>query len=196
MDNKTESKNGQRNRNNSGERKTKWFIWPLKITIITFALSSLFSFGTELVTSRTGLIFALIVLILLIALSIIFDAIGVAVTACDVAPLTSMAARKVKGSKHAIKLVKNADKVASIFADVIGDICGIISGACGAAIALMLFMSLSGSQLAISIIVSAVIASFTVGGKAAMKKIAIDHSTKIVLIVGRLLSFIKPEGKK
>lgn len=179
-----------------GARKSKWYIWPLTVTLITFVLSVLFSLGTEIITSKAGLIVAIVAVVILVAVSILFDTIGVAVTACDIGPLTSMAARKLRGSKYGIKLVKNANKVASICADVIGDICGIVSGAGGAAIAFMIFTSLSGSQLLISILISAVLASLTVGGKAAMKRVAIDHSTEIVLLVGKFLSFFKSEGKK
>jgi len=180
----------------NGAKKSKRYIWPLTVTLITFVLSAVFSFGTELVTSKAGLAEAIAAVIILVAVSIIFDTIGVAVTACDIGPLTAMAARKVRGSKFGIKLVKNADKVSSICADVIGDICGIVSGAGGAAIAFMLFSTLSGKQLVIGIIISAVLASLTVGGKAAMKRIAINHSTKIVLTVGKFFSVFKSEDKK
>ncbi len=193
---KDDNKNGAKSPKDNGNHKSKWYIWPLTITLITFVLSAFFAFGTEIITSKTGIALAILVLIFLVSVSIIFDAIGVAVTACDIAPLTAMAARKVKGSKHAIKLVKNANKVASICADVIGDICGIVSGACGAAIAIMIVTSLEGNQLLISIIVSAVLASLTVGGKAVMKTVAIDNATEMVLFVGKILSIFRSEGKK
>ncbi len=201
MEKKEELKNKEKYRGENGDyrngaKKSKWYIWPLTVTLITFVLSAIFSFGTEIVTSKAGLAFAIAAVFILVAVSILFDAIGVAVTACDIGPLTAMAARKLRGSKYGIKLVKNANKVSSICADVIGDICGIVSGAGGAAIAFMLFSSLQGNQLIISIIISAVLASLTVGGKAAMKKIAMDYSTEIVLLVGKILSFFRSEGKK
>ncbi|NCA68262.1 MAG: hypothetical protein EOM87_09405 [Clostridia bacterium] len=202
MEKKDETKNGQKynknavNENKNGNKKSKWYIWPIKITLITFILSAFFSLGTEIVTSKTGIIIASAVLVILVAISIIFDAVGVAVTACDLSPLTAMAAKKVRGSKHAIMMVKNANKVASLCSDVIGDICGIVSGACGAAIAIMIVLSLGSNQLLISIIISAVLASMTVGGKSIMKTVAINNSTSIVLYVGKLMSVFKSEGKR
>ena len=61
-------------------------------------------------------------LILVIALGILFDIIGVAVTVADEKEFHAMATKKVKGSKCAIKLIRNSAKVANICADVIGDL--------------------------------------------------------------------------
>ena len=53
-----------------------------------------------------------------------FDMIGVAVTAADEQVFHSMAAKKIRGAKLAVKFKKNADKLSSFCKDVIGDICG------------------------------------------------------------------------
>ena len=66
---------------------------------------------------------------MIIIINIATDTIGTAVTAADIIPFNAMASRKIAGSKLAIKMIKNADKVSNIFNDVIGDMCGIISGA-------------------------------------------------------------------
>lgn len=84
----------------------------------------------------------ILLLAFLILASILFDAIGVAVTSCDVAPIASMASRKVHGAKTALWLVKNSGTVSSICNDVIGDIFGIISGACSAAVVVKITLSL------------------------------------------------------
>ncbi|WDC83794.1 hypothetical protein PL321_14940 [Caloramator sp. mosi_1] len=78
--------------------------------------------------------FCFFVLISIIFVGIIFDIIGVAVTAAEEAPFHSLASRKVKGAKTAVKLIRNADKVSNFCNDVIGDICGVVSGAAGAII--------------------------------------------------------------
>ena len=48
----------------------------------------------------------------------------------------SMNAKKIKGAKETIKLIKNSVKISSICNDIVGDICGIISGGLGAVLAI------------------------------------------------------------
>jgi hypothetical protein len=50
--------------------------------------------------------------------------------------------------------------------------------------------------LAITVAVSAIISAATVGGKAAMKNVALQHSTKIVLLMGRFIALFKKERRK
>ena len=177
---------------------TKRNLWPLKVTIITLVLSAFFSFFTEIVSSKSNLVIAFLICILLIVISIVFDGIGIAATNCDIKPLTAMAARKVPGSKRAIRLVQNSEKVSSICCDVIGDICGVISGACSAAIVLRI-ITYAGSdshRLLISIIASALIAALTVGGKAVGKIIAIRNSKELIMLTARLLGVFGKEDRK
>ena len=173
-------------------------LWPLKVTIITLVLSAFFSFSTEIISSKSNLVVALLICIFLILISIIFDGIGVASTNCDIKPLTAMAAKKVPGSRIAIKLVQNSEKVSSICCDVIGDICGVISGACSAAIVLRIvsYYGADSQQLWISIVASALIAAITVGGKAIEKTIAIRNSKELVMLTARFLSLFSREERK
>ncbi|MBR5987638.1 MAG: hypothetical protein IK037_03630, partial [Clostridia bacterium] len=78
-------------------------LWPLKVTIITLVLSAFFSFSTEIVSSKSNLVVALLICILLVLISIIFDGIGVAATNCDIKPLTAMASKRIPGSRIAIR---------------------------------------------------------------------------------------------
>jgi|AGTN01.1.fsa_nt_gi Hemolysins and related proteins containing CBS domains len=173
------------------KRLSNLTIWTVKVVVVTFALSAFFSYLSEITTGNAPTAVAFILLILLIVINVIFDAIAVAVTSCELAPLLSMASRKVKGSVVAIKLVKNAEKVSNICGDVIGDICGIISGACTVAIVVKLLTGDgSGKQYLVTIIFSSVVAAFTVGGKAVFKEIAIKNSKEMMLMVGRILSVV------
>lgn len=102
-----------------------------------------------------------------------------------------MSADKVKGAKEAVKLIRNADIVSNFCNDVIGDISGTISGAAGAAIVLKIFNYYSIIDKAMfSIIVTSLIATLTVGGKAIGKGIAISRCQEIVLKVGLLLYYL------
>ncbi len=86
---------------------------------------------------------AALVLAVFIGLGIVFDMIGVAVTAADPKPFHSMAAHKEKGAKAAIRLLQNANQVSSVCNDVVGDICGIVSGSTAAVIVTHLQRDLS-----------------------------------------------------
>ena len=108
--------------------------WALTAFLLAVGMSALLSFASESVLSQAGLILALLILVLFIVLGIVFDIIGVAVTAADPKPFHSMAAHKEKGAKEALSLLRNADRVSSVCNDVVGDICGIVSGATSAVI--------------------------------------------------------------
>ena len=117
-------------------------------------------------------------------------------TSCEIAPILAMSARKVPGSRRALNLVKNADRVSSICGDVIGDICGIVSGASSAVIVVkILMLGPTLSETLLTILVSSIVAAITVGGKAIGKSLAISHSREIVLFTAKALS-IFGEGKK
>jgi len=177
--------------------KNKAKLWVVKITIITFFLSALFSLISGFATDNSHLLVVIFAVLLLIIISILFDGIAVSVTACDPAPLLAMAARKVPGSKAALFLVKNADKVNSICADVVGDICGIVSGACSVAIVAKIIILTSAEQYEfwIAILISSVLAALTVGGKALEKYFAMKYSKEFVMATAKILKlFVKEKN--
>ena len=131
---------------------------------------------------------AFVILLLIVLIGIIFDIVGVAVTSADEKPFHSMAARKVIGAQEAIRLLRKADKVSSICNDVIGDICGVVSGSASAAIVTQILANFDSSMpQIISLGMSALVAGLTVGGKAVGKGFAIESSTKIVHMVGKII---------
>ena len=107
-----------------------------------------------------------------------------------------MAARKVKGSKQAIALVKNADKVSSVLNDVIGDVCGILSGAAGASIVAKIAINNGGTFISILIpsLIAAIIAGLTIAGKALFKKVAIKHANSITLTFAKVINLFTRKG--
>ncbi len=172
-------------------------IWSLKVLILSFALSMCFGVLSEFFLSGTGVIIAVLVIVVFMSISIMTDMIGVAVTAADIQPFRAMASKKIRGAKEAIKLIKNADKFTSIIADVVGDVCGILSGAAGASIIMKIAIdSESALGIIIASLVSAVIASMTIFGKSLGKKYAMKNCNKIMLVVGKVLSWFTPQGKK
>ena len=167
----------------------EYFRWPLIVLIVSLSLSFTFSFFSELVLNGANLVIAISVIVVFVVISIITDAVGVAITAADEVSFRAMAAKKVKGSKEGIILINNAEKVASIFADIIGDICGILSGAAGAVIAAKLASGIFDEMQVVFIasMVSAVVAGVIIFGKAMFKRVALDSCDKIILALGKIL---------
>lgn len=164
--------------------ETMWFI---EVFVLTFILSMIFSYISENGVSNLDLISAIFILILVIAMGIFFDVIGVAVTVANEHEFHAKATKKVEGSKASIKLIRNAPRVANICADVIGDICGVLSGAISALISMKITEQF-GLSFNIQFILSATVAALTVGGKALGKGIANKNSTQIVHAVGIVLN--------
>lgn len=179
------------------KNKKKHNLWWIKAIVISLVLSAFFSYISELVENADQLVIVIILLAFLILTGVLFDAIGVAVTSCDVTPIISMASRKVYGAKTALNLVKNSDTVSSVCNDIVGDIFSIISGACSAVLVVKITVSLQETwQMVVSIAISALVSAMTIGGKAFMKKIAIDNSKDFVMFVARVLAIFSKEERK
>lgn len=153
------------------------------------------SFASDQALDGAGIGVAFAVLLAFILLGIVFDIIGVSVTAADEKPFHSMAARKTPGAREAIGLIRKADKVSSFCNDVVGDICGIISGSTGAVIVTQLYASFGLPSIAMSLAVTALTSGLTIGGKALGKSFAIAKSTAVLQLVGRILHIFSRSKK-
>ena len=162
--------------------------WILVVTLLAFGLSLIMSFVAGIILKNVTLIVSILVTFLFVLLGIVFDIIGVAVTSGDEVAFHSMSARRVRGGKVGVMLVKNASKVSSICCDVVGDICGIISGSAGVTIVALIIRMTNINELLVSLIVTALISALTIGGKAMGKSIAINKSTEVITIVATILS--------
>lgn len=169
------------------DSSNKWFI---SIFVLTFILSLFFSYVSSESIQGLSVIAAIFILVLVIIIGIFFDIIGVAVTVAREHDFHAKASKKVKGSKTAIKLIRNSDKVSNFCADVIGDIAGVLSGAISALISLKITESY-GLDFDMQFFISALVASVTVGGKAIGKVIARNHTTEIVALVSKVLHLFK-----
>ncbi len=166
--------------------------WVINISIVTFLLAIIMSFASEALLRNTEVTIAFTVLIIIIFIGVFFDAIGIAVATAKPEPFNAMASNKIKGSKYAIRLIKNASPVSNFCNDVIGDIAGIVSGAAGAIIVLQIRKIYPMVNMGIlSIIISGIVASLTVGGKAIGKEIALKKSKDIVFVVAKILYWTK-----
>ena len=165
--------------------------WVIIVTGIAFILSIIMSFATSIMLKNVGIILSILVTFLFIFLGIVFDIIGVSVTCANEEIFHSMAARKIRGGRVGVKLIKNASKVSSICCDVVGDICGIISGSSGVVLVALIMKMTSWSDLVISLIVTALISSITIGGKALGKNVAINRCNDVIKVVSKVLSLFK-----
>ena len=147
--------------------------WVIRVSLIAVALSAAMSLCSGAVLEDAGYVTATLILLLFIALGILFDIIGVAVTAANPKPFNSM-----------------AEKVASFCNDVVGDICGIVSGSTATVIVVLLQNSFGWRSIVVSTVVTALISGLTIGGKAIGKKVAMKKSKDVIYLTAKVLSVL------
>ena len=172
----------------SSNQKTDYG-WAIKTLIITFVLSATFNLISTSVTENASIFVALVILLLIIFIGIAFDLIGTAITTAEETAFHSLSARKIKGARAAIRLIRAKDKAANFCNDIVGDICGIVSGSAAAAIvAYFTLNKTSLYDLIITLAITGFVAALTVSGKALGKTIAIRNNNSIVYFTAKILS--------
>lgn len=170
------------------EEKRRTRNWVITIFFATIATSATISLVSDFVMGRSSMIVAFLILLMIVLIGIIFDVVGMAVATADEKPFHAMAARKVRGAKECIMLLRNAERVSSVCNDVVGDICGVVSGSASATIAAQVIRSFELSFASVvPLILSSLVAALTVGGKAIGKGIAVAGCTDIVYHAGRVI---------
>ena len=149
--------------------------WILTIFLITFVLSVVFSTLSNVITMKANNVVLGILLICVIILVILFDMIGTSAISGDEATFHALNSKKKKEGPIGLFIVKNGSKISSVCNDVVGDVSGIISGSIGAVLA----------------IIAAIISSFTVGGKAIFKPIAVHNANNIIIRIAKIFSIFK-----
>lgn len=188
---KPSSKHRQKKKRTSSR---PWLSWALFILGLSFVLTCLFSFLTEISIKNSPASVCIIVLIVLLIINISCDILANAIISSTPEAFHAMASNKIKGAKRAVTFCRNASRLSSIFADVIGDICGIVSGSASTALVVLIAVtSDSTAALLVSIAVSAVIGALTVGGKALFKPFAIKFNKQIVFGFAKFTTFFKKE---
>lgn len=163
----------------------------LLVALFTFMIALLLSIGSEgLVKAVNNTSVAIGLLLVIIFMGIIFDLIGTAVTAAELPPFNARAAKKVFGARQAVKLIHNAGLVANFCNDVVGDIAGTLSGAIGAGIVVSLATHFPlGDVILAGAVMTSLIASITVGGKALGKHLAVNHANRIIFRVAVVIGW-------
>ena len=169
--------------------------WIIKAFLMTFFIAFLFNAGANIVIEHCNYIALIVFSFLFIILGIIFDIIGTAVLTAKESTFHAKSSKKIKGAKESIYLIKNSNRIASICNDVIGDICGIVSGSIGAMLSIFIANVTSIDQIYATLLISSLISSLTVGGKAIGKKYAVEKSDIIIEKVGKVLSIFMQNKK-
>lgn len=153
-------------------------MWSLKIMMLSVCLSLTLSMLTQTFFSHLGVIFSIFIIAIFIAMSVLFDMIGVAVSS-----LTEKNMPRVNMCfDSAVDLIyQSRDKINSLCCDVVGDICGILSGAGGVNLVRILSLNKESTFLLVSCLVSSLIAGLTIFAKAIFKNIAIKNHQKIII---------------
>jgi CBS domain containing-hemolysin-like protein len=172
-------------------RKKTNYKWFITIVLISVVVTMMFTVASTEILGSAGYVVAFAVLAVFIIIGIIFDIVGIAVTAATEAPFHSMAAHRERGATEALRLIKNANKVSSFCNDVVGDVTGIVSGSTAALIAARLMDGFSAENLLFPLLISGAVTGLTVGGKAIGKTFAFNKSTAIVLKVGKMINFLR-----
>lgn len=183
--------NNKNKKNGKVNSNSKWII---TIIVWTILISGGVSLLSDMLLRNVNILVAFIILIFIISIGVIFDIIGVAVTAAEERPFHARASKKVPGAKIAVKLIRNADKVSNLCNDVVGDVCGIISGTTGAVIVAKIMKQTSFLNVTLlTAIIGALIAALTIGGKAWGKSFAIKQSEIIIDKVSKIIYIVKKE---
>lgn len=162
--------------------------WVVTIFFVTIFISGTITLLSDEIMSVSGIVVAFLILLTIVFIGIVFDIIGMAVATADEKPFHSMASRKVPGALEAIRLLRNAERVSSICNDVVGDICGVVAGSASATVAARILQNFEFTwPQAVSLVLSALVAGLTVGGKALGKTFAVNSCTDIVHTVGKII---------
>ncbi|MGD0152148.1 MAG: hypothetical protein ABSC17_00085 [Thermacetogeniaceae bacterium] len=172
--------------------RNKWLRRGLGNALLTFFLSLLLTYMADVFLRQVLVVlFMFVMLLVVILLGVIADMIGFAAAAADATPLNAKAANRVLGARQAVRLVKNADQVAVFCSDVMGDISSTLAGAMGA---IIVFRLITQHQLVsnwYTIVMTALVAAVTVGGKALGKGIAMQEADEIMFRLGQVVAWVE-----
>jgi CBS domain containing-hemolysin-like protein len=168
--------------------------WSVLISCVTFVMACIFTVSSTTVLEGAGWGVGMLIVVFLICTGIFFDVLGLGAAAAKETPFHAMASERVPGSRHAIFVVRNADRFSNFCNDVIGDISGVISGAASALVVIKLMVSFHDNEAlrtAVSVVFTAMVSALTVGGKAIGKSFALHYATEIVLLIGKFFYLLE-----
>ena len=174
-------------KNNKSSVSGKYIIF---VGLVSFTIAAIFfSLSEFLSQTLNSLTLSFIFLIIIILTGILADIVGTAVAASNETPFHAKSSKRVKGARECVYLIRNADRVANICCDVVGDIAGTVSGALGIALALQIITLWQEiNHFTLNMMLTALIAALTVGGKGFGKKIALSRPNEVIFFAGRVIA--------
>ena len=111
-------KKPQKKKKQKKKHKYEWLVWGVSVLLLSFALTILFSFLTEISISENSPAYVcVIVLLVLLLLNIGCDLLANAIISSSPEAYHAMASNKIRGAKRAVTLCRNATKLSSVFAE-------------------------------------------------------------------------------
>ncbi len=170
-------------------KNTRLGLRALRYAAAAFVIALIATWPTQSAATGWPALLALPVLLLIILLGVIFDIVGVAATRAHETPFHARSSTRRPGARKALRLVREADRVATVCSDMVGDIAGTLSGALTASLAIR--MAPPHWQAPAAIVAIALVSALTIGLKSAAKGLAIRQADTVVWLVGRLLEAIE-----
>lgn len=196
------AKNDNKSKKSPKQQKKKTFLqlvnwkWVVTAFLSSLVISIILSLLSSEVLEIVPIIAAVLILFAFVAIGVIFDIVGLAVSTANEKPFHSMAAQKISAGKIGISLIKRADQVSSFCNDVIGDICGVVSGSAAATVAIRLAMIIGLNSLWVNLVLCGLVSAMTVGCKAIGKALGLNYSVEVVTIVAKIISVFSRKNKK
>jgi len=164
----------------------RYVIQALGLGLLAFSLSFVLNASFEELAQEISVYLSIPLFLLVIALGILTDGIGLAATAADEKAILSMASRKVPGARESLWFVRNAPRVSSVFNDVVGDVCATLSGALAIAMIYKVRALFPWTNLVwLSSLGVGAVSALGIAGKALFKPFALKHAEGMVLILGK-----------
>jgi CBS domain containing-hemolysin-like protein len=164
--------------------------WTVIVILTSFFLSIIFSAVTSSMLEQLNISWAFVILFMIVFLNVLFDVVGTAVISAQEAPFHSLAARRVRGARESVSIIRHAPQVSNLCNDVIGDIAGIISGAAVALIIAELVATFGFTSMIPSLALTGLVSAMTIGGKAFCKGLAMKNCNSIVFFIGKLIGIV------
>ncbi len=161
----------------------------LRYAAVAFVVALLVTWPTHSAATSWPALLGFPVLLLIILLGVAFDIVGVAATRAHETPFHARSSTRRPGARKGLRLVREADRVATVCSDMVGDIAGTLSGALTASLAIRI--APPDWQAVSTIVAIALVSALTIGLKSAAKGLAVRRADTVVWLTGRLLEAVE-----
>lgn len=163
----------------------------LSLATLGFVIAVLVGLPSETLVSRLPAYLSIPIVLVIIALAVLFDMLGVAATAADPVPLHARSSKRGSGARQALWLIHRADRVASITMDIVGDVTAAVAGAAVVSIMLTLARPLGLPPTVLNALGIGIVTFLFIGAKGLEKGYSIRHANAIVHVAGVILEWIE-----